>query len=320
MAVNQDFVVERTIQELRKVVSSGQEHLFYLNNAINVYRRQSQLDEEQVDKIFGESFAEQLGVELPAEFLRSDAIRFGLYQDNKEKQTVDKVDTWFLELHDAALEHFSTEHFQEYRGLSEPPSPVMVKEENGGERYIQELESAIVERLRLLAKSLTDLGEHENIAPAVRDDQGGWPHLRGLIDDSKIDDYLKRMRTRRTRSEMSNAIGAAKEIVEATLRGLIDVHNLQIPSGTPDLHDWWKILRPKFIDPAIQEALGGRQGALLKLMGNQVSTVQSLSELRNRVGSGHGTPKHPVGLKSAHALLAVDTAHTLTRFAVQASA
>lgn len=318
MSTNEDLLVEHHIKRLRTVVRSGEKHLVFLSGAVRRYLRHIQAEEKHASQISGETLEDLLGVEVSEEFLRSQAIRAGIIADNIEKRSYEKIEKWFGEVHAAAEEYFPDAPYAEYLDLPRPPHPGRVSED-GAECHIAELKDAIASRMGVLAASLSELGEHEDVTPAVRDAQGGWPHLRGLIDDSIIDGHLRRMRTRRTRSEMSNAIGAAKEIVEATLKALVSMHDLEPPSGKPDLHDWWKILRPRFMDPDIDEALGDRQGALLKLMGGQISTVQNLSELRNKVGSGHGIPKHPAGLKSAHALLAVDTAHALTRFAVQAS-
>jgi hypothetical protein len=161
---------------------------------------------------------------------------------------------------------------------------------------------------------MASIGKAEDVAPAICDDPGGWPHLRGLVADSIIDGHLRQMRTRRTRSEISSALGASKEIVEATFKALSVKHGVAPTKTTPDLSDWWKVLRPLLDDQSIDKALGSTDGALIKLISSQVALVQNLGELRNRAGSGHGKAEHPAGLASSHALLAVDTAHALTRF------
>jgi hypothetical protein len=122
------------------------------------------------------------------------------------------------------------------------------------------------------------------------------------------------MRTRSTRPEILDAGGAAKEIVEATMQALALRNDLSPESKNPEFADWWRLLRSELTDPQIDNALGGRKGATVKLVNAEVTIVQSLGELRNAVGTGHGRSTYPVDLKSDHALLAVDTAHMLTRF------
>lgn len=98
------------------------------------------------------------------------------------------------------------------------------------------------------------------------------------------------------------------------MKALVKRHGVTTSRKTPDLSDYWKVLKPFLVDVAIDKALGSKDGALLKLLSSQVTIVQSLGELRNKVGTGHGVASHPAGLRPAHALLAVDTAHALTRY------
>lgn len=186
-------------------------------------------------------------------------------------------------------------------------------ETGAAERGLAELTADIRARVLVITEALSDLGEHEDVAPAIRDAPGGWPHLRGLVADSVIDGHLRQMRVRRTRAEISSAIGASKEIVEATFKDLSLKYNVTPSKTAPDLSDWWKVLRPLLADQNIDKALGSKDGALIKLVSSQVSLVHNLGELRSKIGSGHGKAEHPAGLRPSHALLAVDTAHTLTR-------
>jgi hypothetical protein len=320
MDMNNDLLVEHHIKQLRKVARSGQQHLLYLENAIRLYLRRGKTAEAYVDKLFGQTTEELLGVELPEELERESAIRSGIIADKAEPRTYQKIDEWFDEVHFAAEEYFPDGPYAEYLELSQPPCPGSYtrdpenSRDNAAERHITELQEAITVRLSLLAASLSELGEHEDVTPAVRDEQGGWPHLRGLIDDAIIDDYLRRMRTRSTRPEISDAIGASKEIVEATFKVLAQQHNVVVKKNAPDLTDWWKALQPHFEIQSSDRDLTHKDGALSKLGRSQASLVQDLGELRNKLGTGHGKAVHPEGLRSEHALLAVDTAHTLTRF------
>ena len=315
MTIDEDWLREERIKRLRTLVRSGVKHLVFLHEAVPFYLRQGQASQERIGELFaghpGESFRERLSPES----LRDHEIAVGMFIDNRQNRAFDKIYKWFSDVNDAALRTFTDERFGDYQELGNPPPlTATLGETAAAERGLTELTTDIQARVLVLTGALSDLGEHEDVAPAIRDAPGGWPHLRGLVADSIIDGHLRQMRLRRTRTEISSAIGASKEIVEATFKALSAKHNVTPSKATPDLSDWWRVLRPLLADQDIDKALGSTDGALIKLVSSQVSLVQNLGELRNKIGSGHGKVEHPAGLGPAHALLAVDTAHTLTRF------
>src|SRR5699024_5290962 len=104
MDMNNDLLVEHHIKQLRKVARSGQQHLLYLENAIRLYLRRGKTAEAYVDKLFGQTTEELLGVELPEELERESAIRSGIIADKAETRTYQKIDEWFDEVHFAADE------------------------------------------------------------------------------------------------------------------------------------------------------------------------------------------------------------------------
>lgn len=315
MAINEDWLREERIKRLRTLVRSGVKHLVFLHEAIPLYLRQGQVSEISVRELFKESEKPWEATLMSPELRRDYNIAVGIFIDERQGRAFTKIYKWIADVDDAALRTFTDERYKTYESLGQPPKIMADRKETGAaERNLNSLETDLEERVRLLTESLADLGEQEDVAPAIRDAAGGWPHVRGLIEDSIIDSHLRQMRARRTRPQISSAIGAAKEIVEATFKALSIKHNVTPQKATPDLSDWWKVLRPLLADQSIDQALGSKDGALIKLVSSQVALVQNLGELRNKVGSGHGKSENPAGLAPSHALLAVDTAHTLTRF------
>jgi hypothetical protein len=152
-----------------------------------------------------------------------------------------------------------------------------------------------------------------------REAAGGWNHLRGLgiIDDNVLDGHLKTIRTRRTRAEQSAAIGAAKELLEATLKGVLLHYNPEADiSG--DLPKLWKEVRSKLVtDSDSDPSLGSKDKGIAQLSGSLAGVIDGLAYIRNRVGSGHGRSRPPRGLSESHVLLSVDSVYTLTRFIAQ---
>ncbi|MFF0474408.1 abortive infection family protein [Streptomyces sp. NPDC004284] len=155
-------------------------------------------------------------------------------------------------------------------------------------------------------------------AGAERDAAGGWPHLRelGLIEDAVLDGYLSTMRTRRTVAQRRAAIGAAKELVEAAMKGAIHYAD---PTATgfekDEMPQLWKRLRTLIQeDPAADLALGGKDIGIAKTLNAMSTVITGIAETRNKVGTGHGNPAAPKKLQESHVLLVIDSAHTMTRF------
>jgi hypothetical protein len=135
-------------------------------------------------------------------------------------------------------------------------------------------------------------------------------HASGLVDEKVIADHEKVMRSPRTPKQLSDAIGSAKELTEATLRAALDRLDLSYKSGDglPMLMKKWRtaIGSRASPDPRGEEAL---RRALASL-------VSFVAEWRNTYGSGHGRKKYPPGLAARHARLAADAAETCIRFIV----
>lgn len=320
MTIDDDWLLEDRIKRLRALVRLGEKHLVFLYEAVPFYLRQGEAAEARNEELLAavnqsSPSLTSLRTLLTPEARRDHDIALGMFIDQKQNGAFEKINKWVADVNDAAMRIFSEDRFKSYQALGNPP-PLRASNADPGsvEQSLSALTADIRARIVQLTGSLLDLGEHEDVAPAIRDAAGGWPHLRGLVADSIIDAHLRHMRARRTRSEISSAIGASKEIVEATFKALSAKHGVAPTKTYPDLSDWWKVLRPHLADQSVDKALGSTDGALIRLISSQVSLVQNLGELRNKVGSGHGKAQHPAGLAPAHALLAVDTAHALTRF------
>lgn len=315
MAVDEDYAREERISRLRRIVSSGEGHVLYLREAVPTYLRLSEMSTTQNSLQLPKGYQEEDRSRTPKQ-QREWAVSTGRMLAEVHHGSYSKIYRWLAEADSSAPRNLSDEMAVHYARLP-PAFRIADGSKRTTERQIELLAQLIEKRLVVFASQLRLDGEYEDVTPAVRDAPGGWPHLRGVMSDAVLNGYLRQMGKRRTRAEISGAIGEAKEVVEATMKALAARHNVAPESKKPDLQDWWKVLRPKLVDSKVDAALGSANGALLKLISAEVATVQSLGELRNKAGAGHGKPTHPAGLTSAHALLAVDTAHTVTRFLIE---
>ena len=130
-------------------------------------------------------------------------------------------------------------------------------------------------------------------------------------------DYIHRQINRMTsalESDPDLAIGTAKELVETCC------HTILAERGKPadDKPDLLPLVRRalaelKLVPDGIPDAQKGAK-SIKSLLGNLATITQSLAELRNLYGTGHGKGGKTKGLSARHARLAVGAATTLAVF------
>lgn len=136
---------------------------------------------------------------------------------------------------------------------------------------------------------------------------------RSLLTDRRVlDDHLKRI-NRDLASDPSAAIGSCKELVESTLKIILDSANIAYGRGD-DLPTLYKSVALHLrlnveAVPANPKGSHAAQGVLRTL----TTTVQRLAELRNELGGGHGRVT-PSILETRHARLAFNSTVTVTEF------
>jgi hypothetical protein len=141
---------------------------------------------------------------------------------------------------------------------------------------------------------------------------GPFAELRasGLVEPRFIDDRSREMLAPRTAKQLADAIGAAKELVEATLRGALT--QLQVPWAKTDeltkLMGKWRTAVEAHTAP---DAAG--QAAARRLL---ASVARFSGEWRNSYGRGHGRTGYPPGVQPRHARFAADAAEAVVRFIV----
>ncbi len=136
----------------------------------------------------------------------------------------------------------------------------------------------------------------------------------GLIDGELLRSYEQRMSSVGTRAAARAAIGASKELVETILKVTLD--RLEQPVG--DLDEEFLVLgrrARRALAARVEQTAPDRRGRDALDRG-LAGILQSLNELRNLYGTGHGALTMPERLAPRHGRLAVDLALTLVRFIV----
>lgn len=209
------------------------------------------------------------------------------------------------ELFQAAIDFSSPEQVQRYLRVIEE-----IIEDHQGDG---DFEVARRERLlRALRRADIELDEKGRLHLPVHRDLGSLL----LIDlPTESDIRLHMSRLSRLEQEPEEMIGAAKELVEATVKHVL----LELDGEVPDDRDLPGLskralsklrLHPTAIAPTAKGA-----EVMMRILEGQARTAPSLAELRNLgYGTGHGQGRRVKGLKRRHAELAARSAITFTAF------
>lgn len=143
--------------------------------------------------------------------------------------------------------------------------------------------------------------------------------LRQLVDSfesTHLWEYIDRM-SAAVDANPAIAIGAAKELVEATCKTILRAHG-KPEDGSPDLP---KLVRRtakelNLLADQVQDAAKGAQ-AMRRTLSNLATLVDGIAELRNLYGSGHGRDDRWRGVTPRHARLVVGAAATLSTFLIE---
>lgn len=134
--------------------------------------------------------------------------------------------------------------------------------------------------------------------------------LAGLTDPSGIRAELERIR-RALPDDPAGAIGAAKQLVEATAKVVLSERRLPVAADAkvPELVK--AAQQALQLHPSSKIPGPDSSEAVKRILGGVSSIAVGVAELRNRgYGSGHGQASTPTGLSPRHAHLAVNAAIT----------
>lgn len=133
-------------------------------------------------------------------------------------------------------------------------------------------------------------------------------------------DYLKQQLIRMESSIETDpplAIGTAKELIETCCKTILSSKGKEIPKK-PKLPNLVKeTLKELNLTPENISGSSETEKILKILLSNLSSIAQSITELRNIHGTGHGKNGNTKGLESKHAKLAVGAASTLAIFLLE---
>lgn len=116
-------------------------------------------------------------------------------------------------------------------------------------------------------------------------------------------------------TDPSLAIGSTKELIEATLKTILNGYKEDYDEKKDDIPKLLKQVQ-KLLELAPEEVDNAKKGAdiIKKILNNLSSVAVGIAELRNLYGSGHGRGQQPKGLTARHAKLVVGAGTTLCSF------
>lgn len=136
------------------------------------------------------------------------------------------------------------------------------------------------------------------------------------LDAPELARQLERLRTA-SESDPGLAIGTAKELVETACKTILEDRGI-VPAPTWDITRLVKETREvlQLLPDNISDAAKGVE-VIRKLLAQLGVIGQSLGELRNLYGTGHGKRGSAKGLSPRHARLAVGASATLVSFLLE---
>lgn len=227
----------------------------------------------------------------------------------EEAQWTDEVERWRITVARAAHRHLADGARTALPAATAPWPPDTGKPRHA--RRISWVEPWLRQVLDELDALRAALGVHRGVTATPAPNQFVEIGASGLVDSGVIEGHVRDMTNPRTPRELANAIGAAKELAEATLRGALDRFG-EPWRDTDDLTTLMRTWRRRVEqvaapDPSGRGSLDSAQAALGNLL-------RFMGEWRNAYGRGHGRPRYPAGLSPRHARLAVDIAEATVRF------
>jgi hypothetical protein len=151
------------------------------------------------------------------------------------------------------------------------------------------------------------------------DSRPGLTHIAdaaGALDLPELHRQIQRLQSS-LEHDPGLAIGTAKELVETVCKTILEERSLAY-GDSADIGSLVKEARKALglVPESIPNAARGAE-SIRRLLSNLGSVAQSLGELRNLYGTGHGKAGAAKGLLPRHARLAVGSAATLATFLLE---
>lgn len=168
----------------------------------------------------------------------------------------------------------------------------------------------LIKALRRDGAPIDDAGNL--IAPLPRSLDLPVGDYRLLADPAVLEQTLDRI-NRSIEDDPADVIGASKELVESVCKLVLDDCDLNYGNNDDLPSLYRKTAQELGIDRDSVPGSAKGSASAKKVLQNLATVVQSMAELRNSVGSGHGrTKRSPVAVR--HGRLAFNAAKTLVQF------
>lgn len=139
----------------------------------------------------------------------------------------------------------------------------------------------------------------------------------GGLDTEHLDIYTERINAS-VENDPSLAIGSTKELIEATLKTILNGCSFDYDDKQDDIPKLLKKVQ-KVLKLAPDDVDSSKKGSdsIKKVLNNLGSVIVGIAELRNLYGSGHGKGEKLQGITSRHARLVVGSGTALCAFLLE---
>jgi len=136
------------------------------------------------------------------------------------------------------------------------------------------------------------------------------------VDLDHLESYIQRIR-RSVEDDPELAIGSTKELLEATLKTILDELAVQYPNSGSLPKLLKKAQRELRLAPADVPDEKKGQKTIKRVLSSIGAVVIGVAELRNLYGSGHGASEKRSGIQKRHADLVVSIGTAACTFLLQ---
>lgn len=142
-----------------------------------------------------------------------------------------------------------------------------------------------------------------SVSPAVAEEPAT------LLDVPVARDHIERLRDAVRREDVANMVGISKELVESVVHIVLRERAVEVDD------DWDLIKLAKeaqkalLLHGSVQDIEDDYIGQRVKrILGRLSNIVSAIIEMRNEMGTGHGRPEPPTGIRTRHAKMTAGAA------------
>jgi hypothetical protein len=253
---------------------------------------------------------------LPSYDFRYDSAKEDIYQHRINN--LDWQDDWIFDDERFDLMHCADDKF--LRFLCEMIDPIVRQDVEETQNLLELFNEQVKPEGYQIIEEKTRFGRvhyvHSGILPKIIDALDQVKDSAEELNSVHLQLEIVRMNSA-VQADPPLAIGTAKEFLETICKSILKAVNKPM-KGSEDLPELMKLTIEKINPLKLEQTDPEAYKLVRKTLGSLYTLTQSVAELRNKYGTGHGQDKEVIILEPRYAALIVNAAATLALFLYEA--